>query len=192
VHEPRPSRASRALLPILLVAVVLVVVLARRVQVLRAQLDTLREHATLLYPGYLLPAFEAQTVTGQRVTVGRAPPGTRQILVVFSTTCPYCLASLPAWHRLAEAAERDSTIEVIGLGVNGGDSVARYTAEHAIRFPVVVIAEPTLRFLYRTRVVPQTIVLEAEGRVVYARRGQLQTGAALDSVLRVARPGTTR
>jgi len=171
------------LLALLVTAALLVVVLAQRVQALRTQVDTLREHSTLLYPGYLLPAFEAQTVGGQRVLVGRALPGGRQMLLMFTTTCPHCLASVPAWNRIAEATERDSTIEVVGLCLNGADLASRYAAEQGLRFPVVVLADPTLRFLYRTQTVPQAVVLDAEGRVVHVRHGRVEGGAAVDSLL---------
>lgn len=78
-------------------------------------------------------------------------------------------------------------IEVVGLGLNGEDSVARYVADHAIRFPVVVLGDPTLRFLYRTQTVPQTLVIDARGRVVHVRHGEVEGDAAVDNLLRVAR-----
>jgi hypothetical protein len=50
-----------------------------------------------------------------------------------------------------------------------------------VRFP-----EPRLARLYRAAVVPQTVVLNSEGRVLYARTGLLDSAAALDSVFRAA------
>jgi hypothetical protein len=46
--------------------------------------------------------------------------------------------------------------------------------------------------LYRARTVPQLLVIQADGRVSYARRGVLADQAAIDSVLVAARANAPR
>jgi hypothetical protein len=171
----------------LLAAVTLVIVLSRQVAALRARETVLSQRATFLYPGYLLPAFAAHTLDGAELRIGRASAGGRQILAALNTTCPHCLASLPAWNQLADVGNQDGSFRVIGLSLDGGDSLVSYLKAHSVSFPVVVMADPALRFLYRTRSVPQTIIVDEAGRVMHLRRGRLEGQGAIDSVLVITR-----
>ena len=56
-------------------------------------------------------------------------------------------------------------------------------AEHDIRFPVVSFEDQKLRALYRSRVVPQTLLLDADGVVTYARLGSVEETVVIDSVI---------
>lgn len=106
---------------------------------------------------------------------------------MLTTTCPHCLATLSAWNQLADTALADSAVDMVGLSLDGGDSLRGYLAAHPLPFPVVVFADPTLRFLYRAASVPQTIVLDDQGRVVHLRRGRLDAQAGVDSLIRIMR-----
>ena len=52
--------------------------------------------------------------------------------------------------------------------------------------PVLRFPEEKLRYLYRANGVPQVIVLDHEGRVIHTRPGELEEGAALDSLFAAA------
>ena len=49
--------------------------------------------------------------------------------------------------------------------------------------PVVSFTDRRLRALYRAGITPQTLIVDAEGKVSYARVGALTEAAAIDSVL---------
>lgn len=75
---------------------------------LSAELRTATDNYTVLLErlrsppvGYMLPTFETETVSGDRVTIGEASPGSRQLLLIFDTECPFCRASLPAWRDIS-------------------------------------------------------------------------------------------
>ncbi len=53
------------------------------------------------YVGMYVPAVTLPSVTGDSVLLGGPSVGHVQILFVFTTTCQYCKASLPAWKRIA-------------------------------------------------------------------------------------------
>jgi hypothetical protein len=53
-------------------------------------------------------------------------------------------------------------------------------------YAVLLFPERKLQRLYRVAAVPQTLVLNADGRVLYARTGLLDSAAVLDSVYRAA------
>lgn len=62
-----------------------------------------------------------------------------------------------------------------------------YIDTNRIDFPVVRFPDTKLIRLYRAGAVPMTAVLDHEGRMLYVRRGMLETRAAVDSVMAAAR-----
>jgi peroxiredoxin len=104
----------------------------------------------------------------------------------FTTTCPYCLASLPAWRRIAAADSAEPTrFDVIGVSLDSATATSRYAQVHALAYRVILLPERKLARLYRASSVPVTMVLDSAGRVLYARLGQLPLQAA-DSVVSAA------
>lgn len=183
-----PSRLARWLVPAALVAALaLVVVLARQNQALAAQNTKLRKQATQPVAGLALPTFRTATLAGDSVTVGERADGGRQVLFVFTTTCPYCRASIPAWKRIAAAADSMAApLPASAFGVvldTSDDAARRYIAEHALPYRVVKFPSRKVGAMYRVRSVPATLVLDAEGRVLYSKIGVLTDPAVVDSVL---------
>src|SRR5690606_20371898 len=150
---------------------------------------TLYERTLRPQPGAYVPTVRTLTLEGDTVTLGEAADGGRQVLFVFTTTCPYCRATLPTWNRIAGTLDTLSTprIAVFGVSVNSSDIAGTFAAEHGLRFPVVRLTRPKDRVLYRTGRVPETRVLDAHGRIVYTRAGVLDTDAVVDSVIAAAR-----
>ncbi len=72
-----------------------------------------------------------------------------------------------------------------GLSLDEAEETRRFVEAEGLSFPVVQHLEPRLSFLYRADLVPQVLVVGEGGRVVYARAGVLEGGAAIDSVLEV-------
>src|SRR5690606_17278144 len=142
---------------------------------------TLYERTLRPQPGAYVPTVRTLTLEGDTVTLGEAADGGRQVLFVFTTTCPYCRATLPTWNRIAGTLDTLSTprIAVFGVSVDSSDIAGTFAAEHGLRFPVVRLTRPKDRVLYRTGRVPETRVLDAHGRIVYAGAGVLDTGAVV-------------
>ena len=109
---------------------------------------------------------------------------------MLTTTCPFCRATLPVWAVLADSLARlgKGHIRVVAISLDSLGQSRRYAAEHGIRYPVVTLLSEKLRRLYRARWVPQTIVLNSEGVVLFAHVGRIQAGPTLDSVYAVAGP----
>ena len=64
-----------------------------------------------------------------------------------------------------------------------GTLAAAYAEANRIRFPVVPLPDRRTVFLYRAFVVPQTVVVDEDGRVVYVRHGVIEARPAIDSVI---------
>ncbi len=173
----------------LLVAVGLVVWLSlRQVEVNKAYAE-LRRLATQPHEGYAVPGFVAQTITGDTLTIGEGGSlEDRTILFVLTTTCPYCLATLPVWTSLADSVERSGVVRVVALALDSVEAVRRYAAAHHLLFRMATFPSEKLRRLYRAGSVPQTVVLDGAGTVRYAHIGMLKPGPKLDSVYLALKP----
>ena len=143
------------------------------------------------YPGFYVPAIDAATLAGDTVRLGECAPRRIQLLFVFSTTCDFCRASLTAWKTIASELRDDSGVEIYGISVDSVEATRAFLAQHDIEFPVVSFAERKVRALYRSGIVPQTVVLDAEGMVRYARLGAITEAVVVDSVLAQASATST-
>lgn len=166
----------------LAVASILVVVLALRVRRLNGENAELVKYATQPRAGMFVPAFSSATTDGVEMSVATPRRG-RQVLFVFNHTCPYCRASIPAWTRIAAEAEAaGGRGAAAGLSLDAPDTTRAYVARHGLRYPVVAFPDRRTAALYRTRLVPVTMVVDSSGRVLLARIGELREGPAMDSV----------
>lgn len=166
----------------LIAASALLLLLSRRLRDLSADYHKLRLLSTLPHAGTVVPTFRAATLSGDSITVGEAPDSAaRQVVFVFNTTCPYCRAIIPLWHRMTDSIGRLGRVQVLAISLHPVDTTRRYVAQHALRYPVLTFPQPKLQRLFRAVAVPQTVVLDWTGTVLYAKTGSLDP-ASLDSV----------
>ncbi|MGI8843242.1 MAG: peroxiredoxin family protein [Gemmatimonadaceae bacterium] len=175
----------------LVLAIGIVVLLARSHKDLEARYQRLAERTAWLHPGSYVPPVPAVTLGGDTVLLGAPPPDVRQVLLVFTTTCPYCRASLPAWKSLAARADSHASVgksapRVIGLSLDSIAPTVAFRQKHRLPFPITVFDSRRDQALYRTRSVPLILVIDSENRITYSRMGVLTTNAGLDSVWRAA------
>lgn len=176
------------------VACLLVVVLAQQNRALTRKNNDLLWRSISPQVGLYVPAASLPSLNGKQVTIGEPKPGGRQVLFVFTTTCQYCRASLPAWESIAtRARSSQSDIEVYGVSLDSVETTREYVSAHKLSFPTVLFPPGKLPSLYRTHNVPVTMIVDAAGRVAYARVGVLSEQTAVDSVLAaIAQPGDER
>lgn len=140
------------------------------------------------YRGYVVPSFQARATDGHDLVVAGGDSATRQVLLVFSKECHFCTQTLPVWRAVDSALAPDGArVRVLGVSLDSGAVPAAYAAEHHLGFPVVRFPDARTRAVYRAREVPLTMVVDAEGRVLYAETGVLAGRAAVDSVVTAAR-----
>ena len=132
--------------------------------------------------GIHVPIYEATSSAGEAVRLGQPEPGTRQVLLFFNTTCPYCLNSVPTWNALTDLADSRDDVTAIGVALDSTHLVAAYRSDHDLKYPVVELHDPRFVRLFRITTVPLTMVIEPDGRVAYARRGQFASQTFVDSV----------
>ena len=180
---------------VLAVSALLVVFLAIQNGALREEARTLRRRVALPYAGLTVPTFRAATLAGDSVVIGEGETGRRQVLLVFTTTCGFCLENLPAWKTIVAelGALHAPEVAVYGISLDPEAETRRYVIEHELPFPVLEFPDPRTARLYRAKGVPITLVLDHEGTVLHARLGALGDRRAIDSVITAVRqPQSTR
>lgn len=166
-------------------AAALVVVLSLKVRDLNEQNSRLYLRARYPFVGMYVPTFRGATLTGDSLTIGETGPETRQVLFFFTTTCPYCKTTLPAWNQLAATFDTftNPRVEVYGVSLDSVGKTRQYVAQNTLPFPVLHFPEEKLSAIYRAGSVPLTVVLDPNGRMVHARVGEMTEKAAIDSVV---------
>ena len=168
----------------LVVGATLVVVLSQRLTRLTHAYQVLQRRASTLTTGEVVPTFQAVTLTGDTLTVGERLDGGKQVLLLLTTTCPFCRATLPVWAQLADSIRQvRPDVEVIAVSLDSLDATRRYAEEQGMAMPVVTVPTRKLVRLLRAGRVPQTVVVNHEGRVLYGWAGLLSAQAVLDSIL---------
>jgi len=179
-----PHRLSSAILVVALVASsTLVVVLALQKRSLSERQRDLMVRMRDPYPGLYVPVIYTMTVAGDSVRLGDPGTGRYQLSFVFGTTCDFSEASLPAWKDIALKLAGNAHVDIVGVSVDGVEETRAFVAEHDIPFPVVSFTDGRLRALYRTYVVPQTVIVIGDGKVTYAKVGAVTDGAVTDSII---------
>lgn len=163
-------------------ACLLVLLLAKEVR--RLRLELVRERITGLKVGQFAPRLAVPLSTGDSVELGRSQLA-GQIYFVYDTECPYCVRSISAWNEVY--AQFGDRLHVLGVALDSAPRVVEYSSVNHLRYPSVVLADPRARDLHSFWMVPQTILLDTDGRVRYSRPGVLEHRAAVDSVVAAIR-----
>lgn len=188
------DRVIRALPYVALAAAAaLVVVLGSQKRDLLRQNEELatryREAVSQPVRGEFVPAFQTATLEGEPVTVGEAGPGGRQVLLVYTTTCEFCLRTLPQWKALAARLDtvRSVPVQLLGVSLDSADVTRAYQTQHALPYRTVRFPDEKTASIYKAQSVPLTVVLDEQGRTIYSRLGEIRSTAVIDSVMDAVR-----
>jgi peroxiredoxin len=184
------DRAAVAFTCVMLVgAAFLVILLARQNRLLRETKQRLTDRILYPYAGLFVPEARVESLAGDTVVIGSGTTGRPQLLFFFTTSCQYCKESIPIWNSLADsvAAGTPPVAMVYGVSLSSKDSTRAFMRDHPVRFPVVTMLGPRMRYLYRARAVPVTVVLGSDGRYSFSSLGVITSSATVDSLLRAAR-----
>lgn len=152
-------------------------------------LDHRRADMRVQHGGYV-PAFTALSVSGEVVTVGESQMQGRQVLIFLTSACPFCRETLPTWKRMAERLSSSvpgQNVQLVALTTDSMKTAKAYAVSNRLPFPLVPFPNRRSAWLYRGLVVPQTIVIDHDGRVLFARHGVVNTTNAVDSIIAAVR-----
>jgi peroxiredoxin len=158
----------------LLLMALLVVVLALQKRGLTAENAKLSQEQNFPKVSDWVPEMEYTAIDGREVRVGRSDTG-RQIVLLFTTKCVHCIASLPFIAEIARTA-KEGGVEMIGVTPEDNrDDIEDFMARHNLDFPVVSIQNNKELGLLHFRMSPTFLVLSRYGRVEHAKVGRINS-----------------
>ena len=89
------------------------------------------------------------------------------LLNVWATWCAPCVREMPSMQRLHEALG-DSGLVVLAVSVDDGDpaAVRSFYQEYGLSFPMIQDRSRAIERIYQTSGVPESFVLNRDGRIV--------------------------
>lgn len=190
---PRIPGVYVGLLPwgLILLLAIAIVSLAMKHRATKREFQEHRRSDLRVQAGTFLPPFSASSTSGTTFDVASGSPDRpRQLLIMLTAECPYCARTLPAWKSLYSEFARSGSLgnSFLALTTDSMRVARSYAESSSLPFPLVPFASRKYAQLFRASLVPQTLVVDGSGRVVFARSGELSTQASIDSV-RVAFTG---
>ena len=117
--------------------------------------------------------FTLSTLDGATITLSDLR-GEWVVLNFWATWCAPCVEEMPYLNQVA--AERD--VQVLGVNFNEEASVvARFVADHALSFPILMQPDDITLLFYGVRGLPRTFVVAPDGTLAYKGAGQLDPTA---------------
>lgn len=135
--------------------------------------------------GTVLPVLFGNAVDGSSQTVSADSLGRRQVLFLLTATCPYCQQTLPYWKELAKKIQSspDLRATVIAVTTDSPSIAQKYARQNSLPFPLVPFPDRRTAAVYKGFIIPQTVIVDSAGRILFARVGALVTKEAADSLL---------
>lgn len=132
-----------------------------------------------IHYGAAPPDFVVHTQQGsERLSALRGKP---VVINFWASWCPPCTDELPYFERLAQTYGDRVTIVTVDWNEDPGIA-AKYLRSHDIALPVVTDRQSDIYRSYSLFEVPDTIVLDAEGKVSYVSVGELSWHELDDAV----------
>lgn len=108
------------------------------------------------------------------------PKTKKSLIIIFSTTCPYCTQSIPVWKSVFEKYNKE--INILGISEDSKEAVKNYALENDISFPIYFPIEEGFSRHNKIYGVPYMILLNEEGIVEHIWRGLLKENI-LDEII---------
>ena len=126
--------------------------------------------------GSTMPAYSATSLDGSKFDLA-AKRNKVVLLNLWATWCGPCRYEIPELQSL-HAKFEPKGFEVIGVSVDesGVEPVKQFVNEFKMTYPVVLDPEGKLATIFGTSVLPTTVLLDRNGRIVWKRYGQIMPG----------------
>lgn len=124
-----------------------------------------------LTPGESVFGFKIKTLDGTEQTFNYDDPEATYLLLIFSTTCPHCLATIEKWRKIRE--EIDENCYIVGVSIHDVPMTTSYIIEKNIPFYTVTVSDKDFQQNYKIGGVPSTILIANGGNVSKVWSGRL-------------------
>lgn len=121
--------------------------------------------------GEMAPDFTFPDLDGNMVTLSSLR-GKVVFINIWATWCPTCIEEMPSMEKLYQRMKgREFEILAVSIDVLGEQVVRPFMQKYELTFPALLDNQGTIKKLYATTGVPESFVLDKEGRIVYKAIG---------------------
>lgn len=160
---------------------VLNVILLKQNQGMKAQLASYTSSPKLT-TGTQLPSLRGRGIDGKETQVSFGKDLRKSLLLVFAPECQFCEQNMSAWKQILDNIN-ESSFRVTAVSLSS-QNLTSYIAQHQLNtIPVLTDVNLQDRESYKLASVPQTILIDANGRVEKVWTGLLR-GGVLNEVQR--------
>ena len=120
-----------------------------------------------------MPVYKAKTLDGAPFDIA-SQKGSVVLLNVWATWCNPCRFEIPELQKMYEANARRG-FKVIGVSVDEGEAaeVRKFVDEQKMTYPVVLDPDGRIANLLSTTVLPTTVLLDRQGKIVWREIGAI-------------------
>ncbi len=131
------------------------------------------DHSLELSSGTLLPPLGGVDLYGNKLTLSYGVESKKTLLFVFSPGCRACRENMPNWAAIADQIDKNSyRLAAVSLSLEEvNDYLTQYKLEN---IPTITEVEAKDRVAYKFMLTPQTILIDASGKVEKVWSGALQ------------------
>lgn len=153
----------------------------------------IRSEPTYLSPGRSVVRLRGLDLSGSRLSFDFDGGSKKTVMLVFQPECGWCQKNMDNWAALLDRSDRER-FDFLAISTSK-EGVADYVHRHRRLAALPLIAEPDIndRLEYRLFDTPQTIVVDAEGRVEKVWLGAMSGPVQQDveSYFGISLPGIT-
>ena len=130
--------------------------------------------------GAILPAFSLSSLQGDMVHLPAAYAGHPLLVNVWASWCGPCVREMPELDRFAQSQKAANGTQVVGIALDDAASVQAFLQRTPVRYPILIDApgprDAGVRLGNPKGVLPYSVLLDAQGRVLKQRIGPFQPG----------------
>jgi len=136
--------------------------------------------------GSTMPAYKAELLDGKPFDVA-AERGNVVFLNLWATWCFPCRDEIPELQKLHnEYAAQGFKVVGVSLDESGKESVQKFVTDNSMTYPIALDPEGKLANVFQTTVIPTSVLIDRNGRIVWKKYGRIAVDEELMSALKSA------
>lgn len=144
--------------------------------------------------GAVMPGYSTDYLDGKRFNLS-AEKGNVVLLNLWATWCGPCRYEIPELQKLHNRyASRGFKVIGVSIDESGVDSVKQFVEEEKITYPIALDADGHLANVLQTTVLPTSVVIDRNGRIVWRKIGALMPNetSSLEALVQRTLGGTNK
>lgn len=116
--------------------------------------------------GKIAPDFSLPNLDGSIVSLSDYKDKV-VLLNIWATWCPSCVEEMPSMEKLYQKLNGEGfEILAVSIDASGAEVVRPFMKKHSLSFPALIDPNGTIRSLYLTIGIPESIIIDKEGFIV--------------------------